>query len=73
MEHTPDMYLVKGPWNIKISLICATFETMEPELGEVKLTQRRTFQILWNLISTDFKPVCTSVQVLANSVTSVPV
>ena len=36
MEHTPDMYLVKGPWNIKISLICATFETMELELGEVK-------------------------------------
>ena len=68
------MYLVQGPRCLEISLICATFVTMEPALEGEKATQRRAFKILWNLcIPTDFKPVCTSaVPVLANSVTSVP-
>ena len=73
LEYTHEMYLVQGLLCLEISLICATFVTMEPALEGEKATQRRAFKILWNLVATDFKPVCISaVPVLANSVTSVP-
>ena len=51
VEYTPEMYLVQGPRYIDIRLLCATFATMEPTFKGEKVTQRRAFQILWNLIT----------------------
>ena len=46
-----EMYLVQGPLCLEISLICATFVTIELALEGEKATQRRAFKILWNLVS----------------------